>query len=428
METAIIDGVLQLKFDMLQAVALGVVMYYFGVWVRFRFPILVRLCVPAPVIGGLLVAFTAAILQGNGIVRFAFDNTLQQVAMILFFCTVGLNASYKLLLRGGLMVAAFWLVSSCVAVSQNAVNLPVAASFGLDPLMGIIAGSVPMIGGLGTAGAFGALFESEYGVQGALTAGIACATFGMVAGALIGGPLGEWIIRFHRLKTPRLGRVEDLSIKDLETMESAVREETGEMAMETSIPDEEDHVSGPHLMENVSYLLVACGIGAAVSYYLKRAGITLPPYLGAMMVGIAVRNIGDKSGWYKVDSKAVGMIGDIVLVIYITMAINSLQLIQLIDLALPLMLMMLLQSVLIMVIAYFLVFRLFGGNYDSAVMAGGLVGFGLGATPNALVCMQAITSKYGPSEKAFFVVPIVGAFLIDVSNSLIIVTMAGMLR
>ncbi|GHV29616.1 sodium/glutamate symporter [Synergistales bacterium] len=436
MEKILVNGVTQLKFDMLQAAALGAIMYYFGVWVRSKVPWLVKLSIPAPAVGGLFVAAAAAILQANGIVQFAFDNTLQSVFMVCFFCTVGLNASYKLVLKGGLMVAGFWVVSALVSGLQNAIGIPIAASFGLDPLMGIIGGSIPMIGGLGTAAAFGALFEDEYAVSGALSAAIACATFGMIAGSVVGGPLGEWLIKKHKLKTPNDMKQSVLTGASGELVNAradAVLEEVGETAKE-AVPtdivnnDDEDKVSGPHLMINIAWVLIAAGFGSAVSYYLKKAGITLPSYLGAMMVAILIRNIGDKTDWYAVDSKCIGMIGDISLALFITMAINSLQLWQLTNLALPLVIMMAAQVVLILLIAYFLVFMLFGKNYDSAVMASGLCGFGLGATPNALVCMKAITDKYGYSEKAFFVVPIVGAFLVDISNAAVITIMAGFFR
>jgi ESS family glutamate:Na+ symporter len=287
-----------------------------------------------------------------------------------------------------------------------------------------------MIGGLGTAGAFGALFEDEYGIHGALSAGIACATFGMVAGSLIGGPLGEWIIKFHAIKTPK--EIKKAAM-ETEAEQEAVLEEVGELAksaepIQPQNTDEEDKVSGPHLMKNLAWVLVATGFGSAVSFYLKKADITLPSYLGAMVVAIIIRNIGDKTGKYVIDSKSIGMIGDITLALFITMAINSLQLWQLINLAIPLLIMMVTQLLLILLIAYFIVFRLFGSNYDSAVMASGLCGFGLGATPNALVCMQAITAKYGHSEKAFFVVPIVGAFLADISNASVITIISGFFR
>ncbi|MDR1302231.1 MAG: sodium/glutamate symporter [Treponema sp.] len=427
MEMVFVNGILQLKFDILQAAALGAIMYYFGIWMRSRIPVLVRFSIPAPAVGGLPIAIIAAILQANGIVHFVFDSTLQQVFMICFFCTVGMNASYKLVLKGGLMVLAFWGVSTLVSTVQNLVGIPIAKTFGLSPLMGIIGGSIPMIGGLGTAGAFGALFEDEYGIQGALSAGIACATFGMVAGSLVGGPLGEWIIKFHKIKTPNA--MKNLNLMDTEVEQEAVLEEIGSIMQDPApAEDEEDKVSGPHLMKNLAWVLVATGIGSALTNYLKKAGITLPPYLGAMLIAIIIRNIGDKTGKYAIDSKAIGMIGDITLALFITMAINSLQLWQLINLAVPLLVMMIVQVILILFIAYFLVFRLFGKNYDSAVMASGLCGFGLGATPNALVCMQAITSKYGYSEKAFFVVPIVGSFLVDVSNASVISIMVGFFK
>jgi ESS family glutamate:Na+ symporter len=431
MERALVNGIWQFKFDMLQAAALGAIMYYFGVWLRSKIPVLVRYSIPAPAVGGLVVAIVTAILQARGIASFAFDGTLQTVFMICFFCTVGMNASYKLVLRGGVMVVAFWAVATLVSVTQNAVGVPIAIGFGLNPLMGIIGGSVPMIGGLGTAGAFGALFEDEYGITGALSAGIACATFGMVAGSVLGGPIGEWIIKTHKIITPK--KIKESAFADIDPNEDAVLEEVGKFAQSDNLRKHEDDdgehkVTGPHLMRNLSWILVATGFGSAVSYYLKKAGITLPPYLGAMIAAIVMRNIGDKTGWFAIDSKCVGMIGDITLALFITMAINSLQLWQLANLALPLVIMMTAQIILIVLIAYFVVFMFFGRNYDSTVMASGLIGFGLGATPNALVCMQAITNKYGPSEKAFFVVPIVGAFLADISNATIIAIVTGFFR
>ena len=431
MERVFINGMWQYKLDMLQTAALGAIMYYFGTWLRSKIPTLAKYSIPAPAIGGLVVAISTATMQSMGIASFAFDGTLQTVFMICFFCTVGINASYKLVIRGGIMVVAFWGVSSFVSILQNAVNLPISFGFGLNPLMGLAGGSVSMIGGLGTAGAFGALFEDEFGVSGALSAAIACATFGMVAGSVFGGPVGEWIIKTHKILAPKAETLKEMiksPFGDTVANDKAVLEEVGELTREKHADDHEHKVSGPHLMKNIAWILIAAGFGSAISFYLKKAGITLPPYLGAMMVAIVIRNIGDLTELFAIDSKCIGMIGDIALGFYITMAINSLQLGQLVNLALPLVIMMILQIVLIVALAYFLVFRAFGKNYDSTVMASGLIGFGLGATPNALVCMQALTNKYGPSEKAFFVVPIVGAFLVDISNAAIIAMMSGFLR
>ncbi|MCL2146867.1 MAG: hypothetical protein FWH52_03570 [Synergistaceae bacterium] len=431
MERVFINGMWQYKLDMLQAAALGAIMYYFGTWLRSKIPTLVKYSIPAPAIGGLVVAISTAIMQSMGIASFTFDGTLQTVFMICFFCTVGINASYRLVIRGGILVVAFWGVSSLVSVLQNAVNLPISFSFGLNPFIGIAGGSVSMIGGLGTAGAFGALFQDEYGVSGALSAAIACATFGMVAGSICGGPVGEWIMKTHKIAAPNAETMKEMKnppFGDIAANSKAVLEEVGEFAQDSHVDANEHKVSGPHLMKNISWIMIAAGFGSAVSYYLKKEGITLPPYLGAMIVAIIIRNIGDLSGLFAIDSKCVGMIGDITLGFYITMAINSLQLSQLVNLALPLIIMMIVQIVLIIVLAYFLVFYAFGKNYDSIVMASGLIGFGLGATPNALVCMQALTNKYGPSERAFFVVPIVGAFLVDISNAGIIAMISGFLR
>lgn len=425
METEVIQGLLTLKVDMIQATALGVIMYYFGVWVRTKIPILVRLSVPAPAIGGLLVAFLVAFLQSNQIIGVSFDGTLQNVLMVMFFCTVGMNASYTLLLKGGLMILGFWAVATLVAVVQNIAGISIATLFGLDPLIGVIAGSVSMIGGLGTAGAFGPLFENEFGVEGAAAAAIACATFGMVAGSLLGGPLAEWIIKTHKVKTPHEAVTEGVA-SSKKSSPDTYHEEAGALVEElVDVEEEEVTVSGPHLMKNLGWVIIAMGVGAAISLFFKKSGITLPGYIGAMLAAVIIRNIGDLTKAYEIDTKTVGIISDISLAIFVTMAINSLKLWQLVDLAVPLLVMMAMQCVILLILAYFLVFWLFGRDYDATVMAAGLMGFGLGATPNALVNMQAVSAKYGYAAKAFFVVPIVGAFLIDFTNATVITVIAS---
>ena len=405
METIFTDGMWRIRFDMLQAAALGAAMYWFGAWLRLKIPSLVKYSVPAPAVGGLVVAASTAFMQTRGIASVTFDGTLQAVFMTFFFCTVGMKASYKMIRKGESKVAGFWAVSSLAAVLQNAVNIPIALRFGLHPLMGIIGGSVTMLGGLGTAGAFGTMFEDEFGVTGALGAAMACATFGMVVGSVLGGPVGNWIIKTHKLATPKAGSTPALPIEN-----------------------DEHRVADSQLLKTISWILVIAGIGSTFSYYLKMTGFTFPPYFCAMLTAIAVRNIGDRTEWFAIDSKSVDMVGKIMLGLFVTMAINSLQLAQLASLALPLVMMMAAQIVLIVASAYFLVFLALGKDYDSAVMACGLVGFGLGTTPNALMCMQALTDKYSPSEKAFFVVPIVGVFLVDISNITVIMAMTWLLR
>ena len=203
METEIINGMLTVKLNMLQTVALGIIAYYFGVFVRRRVRIFSSLSIPASAIGGLTVALIAAVLQSKNIISFSFDSTLQNLLMIMFFCTVGMNASYKLLKKGSILVLSFWLICALAVVFQNFVGIEIAKLFGMNPLMGIVSGSMSMIGGLGTVGTFGSFFESVFGVENAMIVGIVCATFGMAAGSAIGGPLAEWIIKKHKIQTPR---------------------------------------------------------------------------------------------------------------------------------------------------------------------------------------------------------------------------------
>ncbi|GHT61168.1 hypothetical protein AGMMS49531_07870 [Endomicrobiia bacterium] len=314
------------------------------------------------------------------------------------------------------------------AIFQNVVGILVAKFFGMNHLMGIIGGSISMIGGLGNAGTFGVLFENTFGVDGAVVAGITCATFGMIAGSALGGPLSEWIIKKHKITTPH---AELISQSENNTGDkSSEYEEVGTFAQEEgfipSYSEEkvEDVISGPHLMKNLSWVLVAMGFGSVLSFYFNKAGIILPIYLATMIIAVLIRNVGDVSKLFEIDTKAVGMISDISLAIFVTMVISALNLKELTNLALPLLLMLVIQMIAVVLMAYFLVFKLLGKDYESTVMAAGFVGFGLGATPNALANMHAISAKHGAPVKAFFIVPIVSAFLIDFTNALIILFFA----
>lgn len=402
METTVVKGLLTLKVNMYQLTALGVMAYYLGVWCRSTFPVLVRFSIPAPVVGGLPFAFIVAILEHNKILGFAFDGTLQTALMIVFFCTIGMNASISLLKKGTLLILAFFGIATVGAVLQNLLGMGVADVFGIDPRLGIIGGSVTLTGGLGTAGAFGPYFEN-LGVTGAAAAGIACATFGMIAGSMTGGPMAEWLIKKNSLLTPS-----DPGYKAEEGFEDM----TGE--------GEDEMIDSGALMKNLSWVLFSVGVGTLILSVINATGFTVPLYLGAMIAAIIVRNIGEVSGLYSIDNKIIDTISDISLSVFISMAIVSMKLAQLVNLAGPLITMMILQLILVLIMAYFLVYLLFGRDYEASVMSAGFIGFMMGATSNALVSMQAVTSKYGNAVKAYFVVPIVGAFLIDITNAIII--------
>lgn len=402
METAIIKGLLTVKVNMYQLVALGVIAYFLGVWARKQIPALVRFSIPAPVVGGLPFAIIVALLEHNKILGFQFDGTLQTALMIVFFCTIGMNASIGLLKKGTLLILAFFAISTVGAVAQNILGMGVAEFFGIDARLGIIGGSVTLTGGLGTAGAFGPYFEN-LGVSGAAAAGIACATFGMIAGSMTGGPMAEWLIKSNKLATPQ-----DADYKAEEGFEDM----TGEGEEVSFKPDA--------LMSNLCWILFSVGIGSIISFYITKTGFTVPIYLGAMIAAIIVRNVGEITGKYSIDNTIVDTISDISLAVFISMAIVSMKLALLVNLAGPLITMMLLQLLLVLIMAYFFVYLLFGRDYEASVMSAGFIGFMMGATSNALVSMQAVTSKYGNAVKAYFVVPIVGAFLIDITNAIII--------
>lgn len=298
---------------------------------------------------------------------------------------------------------------SCIlAVAQNVVGISLAKVMGIHEIFGIIAGATTLMGGLGTGGAFGPLFES-WGVQGATVAAIACATFGMVAGILMGGPFGEWCIKKYNIKTPA---DEGIHVKEGESFGAA----------------EEECITGNTLMKNLAFVVVAMGFGSILSFYFTEAGLTFPAYIGAMLMAAILRNCTDFVGDFKIDNKAVDIISDISLSIYITMAINGLKLWELVNLAIPLLIILAGQIILMFLFCWLVVFYVAGRDYEAMMLSVGMIGFGMGAVPNALVNMQTLSQKYGPAPRAFFIVPLIGAFLIDFVNAIIITVMANLYR
>jgi len=407
MESTIVKGLLILKLNMIQTVALALVVYFLGSFIRHRIPIFMRLSIPAPVIGGLIFAGLSTFLRTQGILGFELDGSMQTALMIMFFCTIGMGASVTLLKKGGMPLIIFFLLAVVLAVLQNVLGIALAKATGIDPLFGIISGAVTLMGGLGTGGAFGPLFE-EWGVQGATAAAVACATFGMVAGSLMGGPFGEALIKKYKLSTPLQ---DGIAVDGIEVEE-----------------EQESGISGDSLIKTLGFILAAMGLGSILSFYLTKAGITLPGYIGAMIMAAIIRNFGDLTKSYEINGNALEVISDISLAVYLTMAINGLKLWELINLALPLLVILLGQIILMALFCWLAVYFIMGRTYDAVHLSVGMVGFGMGATPNALVNMAALTEKYGPSPRALMIVSLVGAFLIDFANALIITGMAGMFR
>ncbi|MGH4138961.1 sodium/glutamate symporter [Clostridium sp.] len=392
------------KLDMVQAAALAVVVLFIGQKIKNKLTFLEKYCIPAPVIGGLIFAVITLILKLTNVLVFDMDITLQKLFMTAFFTTIGFTASLKLLKKGGKGVFIFLGISVVLVILQDVTGVTLAKMFGLNPLIGLSTASVPMVGGHGTAGAFGPVFEKA-GAVGASTVAMASATFGLIMGSVIGGPLGKRLIEKKNLSYPMK------TIKSAAAKEAAVtKEETGKRM----IPE--------NFMGAISQILLAMGIGTIISMLLEKTGMTFPVYIGAMFAAAIIRNISDSTSSFKVNLDEIDMIGGISLSIFLSMALMGLKLWQLADLAIPLIVMLLAQTILLGLFAYFITFNLMGRDYEAAVMCSGNCGFGMGATPNAMANMGAMTEKYGHAPSAFFIVPLVGSLFIDFCNAGIITT------
>ncbi|MBU3188842.1 sodium/glutamate symporter [Clostridium bowmanii] len=392
------------KLDMVQAAALAVVVLFIGQQIKNKLGFLDKYCIPAPVIGGLLFAVITLILKVSNVLVFDMDITLQKLFMTAFFTTIGFTASLKLLKKGGTGVFIFLGISVVLVILQDITGITLAKVFGLNPLIGLSTASVPMVGGHGTAGAFGPIFEKA-GAAGATTVAMASATFGLIMGSIIGGPIGKRLIEKKNLSYP------------MKTINSDVANEAAATKEETR-----KQLNPENFMGAVSQILLAMGLGTVISMLLEKTGMTFPVYIGAMFAAAIIRNISDSTSSFKINLEEIDILGGISLSIFLSMALMGLKLWQLADLALPLIVMLLAQALLVGLFAYFVTFNLMGRDYDAAVMASGNCGFGMGATPNAMANMEALTIKYGIAPKAFFIVPLVGSLFIDFCNAGIITT------
>jgi ESS family glutamate:Na+ symporter len=400
-----------LELDFVQTLAFAGVALLAGEGLRRLVPVLGRYNLPAPVLGGLLVAIVVLIARGQGMTLVQFDTTLQSPLMIAFFTTIGFGASLSFLRVGGPDVLRFFLLATVFAVLQNVVGILVALGFGLHPLFGVLAGSVTLTGGPATGLAFAPLFE-QAGVIGASSIAVAVAIGGIVAGGLIGGPVSTVLIERGRLDTPRRGGAARVGVALVET--------------ETTIHAATDDDDAWPVLRNLVAILIAIWIGHWVSRGFAALGMTLPAYIGAMLVAAAIRNVDDVTGWFGLSHRFINSFGIVALTLFLVMALMTLKLWELTGLVLPLVAILLVQVVLA-ALAAVPVFRLMGRNYESAVMSGGFIGFMLGTTANAMAVMRALAERYGPAPRAFLVAPIVGAFFIDFTNAIIITLFLNLL-
>jgi glutamate:Na+ symporter, ESS family len=384
---------LQVDWALTLAVACAVLLV--GAALKRRISFLRTYSIPDPVTGGLVAAVLMTLMRGMG-VEIRLDPSLQQPLMLMFFATVGLGADLALLVRGGRLLLMLMVSVVGLLVLQNAVGVGLALALGQHPSIGLLAGSISMSGGHGTGAAYGARFAQQFGLNGTTELALAAATFGLILGGLIGGPLAERLIRRHRLEGPKAAHV------------------AAAATAATVYPSPAAMI--PPLM--LGALCIAAGIELDRAF--QDLPLTLPSFVWALFSGVVLRNGLAATGIYQLHEPALERIGGLALSLFLALALASLRLWEVAGLALPLLVIVLAQLVVTGAYASYASFRLLGSNYDAAVMVVAQCGFGLGATPTAIANMQAVTAQHGPSPAAFLLVPVVGAFLIDLANALVI--------
>jgi ESS family glutamate:Na+ symporter len=392
-----------LKLSAVQVLGLACLGVLMGGWLKRKVPLLDRLNIPVSIAGGMVFAIVALLLRDR-YVNLDADLVLRDMLMVAFMTTIGLSARLKLLRDGGWQVVKLLGIASIGAVLQNLLGMGLAKALSLDPRMGILAGSVALTGGPATAIAWGGTFERR-GLVGAAAVGMASATFGIAVAGLIGGYIGGWLIRRHGLKAGAVG-----------VAPGAAR----------PVEQDSDHrTASQKLLSTVIVMGIAMGVGNMLSLEMEHLGILLPSYIGAMIVAAVIRNLDDRYEFARVSQAEVDSLGKIALYLFIVMALLTLRLWELSHLALPLLAILMAQVAFCWLMCVTMSYWVMGRNYESAVMASGFCGFMLGITANAIACMEELVEKYGPAPQAFLVVPVVGAFLIDFTNSMIITAMAN---
>ena len=397
-----------MKLDLVQTVAFAGVMLFVGYGLKRLIPLLSRYNIPAPVAGGLPIAVLLAFAYSRSWQPLAFDTTLQTPLQNTFFASVGFGASVILLRRGGPLVLVMMILASITAALQNVIGAVTAAALGQHPLLGVLAGSVTLTGGPATGLAFAPLFE-QAGVVGASTLAVSAAMVGIVAGGLLGGPIGTWLLDRH----PRRLQPEAATGTLANIAEPVLAEPV------TTAPGDED-AEAYALLKHLVLMIVAVGLGVWVSAGIASTGVTLPGYIGAMIIAALIRNFDDATGIIGISHRAMNDIGEVALALFLVMALMTLRLWEIAGVVVPLLVILAVQVAFIAALCLAVVPRLMGRDYDAVVMSSGFCGFMLGTTANAVANMGALTERYGPSPKAYLVVPLVGAFGIDFINGLLI--------
>ena len=394
MDFETIEGILNINLNSTTTLALAALLLIMGYSINKRVTILNKYCIPAPVVGGFLFMFLTWLGHISSTFKFNFENIFQSTFMLAFFTTVGLGASFSLLKKGGKLLIIYWLTCGIISIFQNIIGITITKITGLEAPYALLSSAISMIGGHGAALAYGGTF-AKMGYESAPLVGAAAATFGLITAVLIGGPLGRRLIEKNNLR-PDNNENFDQSVTEINT-------------------DKGVKLSDLDIIKNVVVILLCMAIGSYISTLIgKLIKMDFPSYVGSMFVAVIVRNINEKTHTYNFNFSLVDGVGNVMLNLYLALALMTLKLWELSGLIGGVLLVVACQVVFMIIIAYFVVFRILGANYDAAVMCSGLCGHGLGATPSAIVNMTAINEKYGMSRKAMMIVPIVGAFLVDI--------------
>ena len=394
MDFETIEGILNINLNSTTTLALAALLLIMGYSINKRVTILNKYCIPAPVVGGFIFMFLTWLGHISSTFKFNFENIFQSTFMLAFFTTVGLGASFSLLKKGGKLLIIYWLTCGIISIFQNIIGITITKITGLEAPYALLSSAISMIGGHGAALAYGGTF-AKMGYESAPLVGAAAATFGLITAVLIGGPLGRRLIEKNNLR-PDNNENFDQSVTEINT-------------------DKGVKLSDLDIIKNVVVILLCMAIGSYISTLIgKLIKMDFPSYVGSMFVAVIVRNINEKTHTYNFNFSLVDGIGNVMLNLYLALALMTLKLWELSGLIGGVLLVVACQVVFMIIIAYFVVFRILGANYDAAVMCSGLCGHGLGATPSAIVNMTAINEKYGMSRKAMMIVPIVGAFLVDI--------------
>lgn len=397
------------KLDMITFAALGAVLLLLGKWAVKRYRFLWQYSIPAPVVGGFGFAIVMWIVYELGLLELHYDDTLYTLAMYVFFVTIGLTTGLIILKQGGRILLLYMLVCWLLAFVQNGVSIGMSYLTGLNPLVGMIAGQASMQGGHGMAASMAPVIES-FGVTNALTVGLAASTFGLIAGSLLGGPVGNWLITRRKLK------IETEAADQLKSLSDEMEQSA------------EDRMTAANLLHAGVAVMLILAIGLPTARWITAVtGFSIPGHIFSLFLGIVFYSINERRHWFALSDAAMGTISILALEMFLVMAMMKLKLWELYELALPLALLLVAQVVCTILVAVFIMFRLIGRNYDAAVMSAGFIGHGLGATPNGLVVMDALCSKYGVfSKKAFIIIPVAGTVLTDVVGVPLFVFLANL--